>query len=152
MQSWYWLIIMAVLILIEIATLGLTTIWFAFGALAAFIASLAGANLIVQIIVFLAVSLITLIFTRPVAVRFFNSDRTKTNAESLIGEKAVVVEKIDNINASGLVALNGQEWTARSSDNDIIDAGETVTVDSISGVKLIVSLSGKTAEKEEKNG
>lgn len=152
MQSWYWLIIMAVLILIEIATLGLTTIWFAFGALAAFIASLAGANLIVQIIVFLAVSLITLIFTRPVAVRFFNSDRTKTNAESLIGEKAVVVEKIDNINASGRVALNGQEWTARSSDNDIIDAGETVTVDSISGVKLIVSLSGKTAEKEEKNG
>ncbi len=152
MQSWYWLIIMAVLILIEIATLGLTTIWFAFGALAAFIASLAGANLIVQIIVFLAVSLITLIFTRPVAVRFFNSDRTKTNAESLIGEKAVVVEKIDNINASGRVALNGQEWTARSSDNDIIDVGETVTVDSISGVKLIVSLSGKTAEKEEKNG
>lgn len=151
MQSYYWLIIMAVLILFEIATLGLTTIWFAFGALAAFIASLFGANIIIQIAVFFLVSLITLIFTRPVALRFFNNDRIKTNAESLIGEKARVIERIDNINASGRVMLNGQEWMARSDGNDIIEAGCTVTVNNISGVKLIVSLSETTAEREEGN-
>lgn len=151
MQSYYWLIIMAVLILFEIATLGLTTIWFAFGALAAFIASLFGANIIVQIAVFFLVSLITLIFTRPVALRFFNNDRIKTNAESLIGEKARVIERIDNINASGRVMLNGQEWMARSDGNDIIETGCTVTVNNISGVKLIVSLSETTAEREEGN-
>lgn len=151
MQSYYWLIIMAVLILFEIATLGLTTIWFAFGALAAFIASLFGANIIIQIAVFFLVSLITLIFTRPVALRFFNNDRIKTNAESLIGEKARVIERIDNINASGRVMLNGQEWMARSDGNDIIETGCTVTVNNISGVKLIVSLSETTAEREEGN-
>ena len=90
MESYYWLIIMAVLILFEIITLGLSTIWFAFGALAAFVASLLGANIVIQLIVFFAVSLITLFFTRPVALRYFNKDRIKTNAESLVGQKALV--------------------------------------------------------------
>ncbi len=147
MESYYWLIIMAVLILLEIITLGLTTIWFAFGALAAFIASACGANLILQIIIFFIISLVTLIFTRPFALKYFNKDRIKTNAESLIGEKARVVEKIDNINASGRVTLNGQEWMARTAGGDIIDKGATVTVNSISGVKLIVSLSDKDGGK-----
>ena len=152
MESYYWLIIMAVLILFEIITLGLSTIWFAFGALAAFVASLLGANIGIQLIVFFAVSLITLFFTRPVALRYFNKDRIKTNAESLVGQKAVVTEQIDNLGASGYVSLNGQEWMARSSDDGIIDKGKTVVIDRISGAKLIVSLSEQTGEKEENNG
>ena len=152
MESYYWLIIMAVLILFEIITLGLSTIWFAFGALAAFVASLLGANIVIQLIVFFAVSLITLFFTRPVALRFFNKDRIKTNAESLVGQKAVVTEQIDNLGASGYVSLNGQEWMARSSDDGIIDKGKTVVIDRISGAKLIVSLFEQTGEKEENNG
>lgn len=152
MEGYYWLIIMAVLILFEIITLGLSTIWFAFGALAAFVASLLGANLVVQLIVFFAVSLITLFFTRPVALKYFNKDRTKTNAESLVGQKAVVTEQIDNLGASGYVSVGGQEWMARSVDDEVIDKGKTVIVDGISGAKLIVSLPDTAGEKEENNG
>lgn len=140
MESYYWLILMAVLIIIEIITLGLTTIWFAFGSFAAFIAAACGGNLAVQIIAFGVVSLVTLFFTRPIAVRFFNKDRIKTNAESLIGEKAKVIERIDNINATGRVTVNGQEWMARTENGDIIDVDTTVVVGQISGVKLIVGL------------
>ena len=136
MESYYWLIIMAVLILFEIITLGLSTIWFAFGALAAFVASLLGANIVIQLIVFFAVSLITLFFTRPVALRYFNKDRIKTNAESLVGQKAVVTEQIDNLGASGYVSLNGQEWMARSSDDGIIDKGKTVVTVSYTHLTL----------------
>lgn len=137
MESYYCLIIMAVLILFEIITLGLSTIWLRFGALAAFVASLLGANIEIQLIVFFAVSLITLFFTRPVALRYFNKDRIKTNAESLVGQKAVVTEQIDNLGASGYVSLNGQEWMARSSDDGIIDKGKTVVIDRISEQNLL---------------
>ncbi len=152
MEGYYWLIIMAILILFEIITLGLSTIWFAFGALAAFVASLFGANLVIQLIVFFAVSLITLFFTRPIALKYFNKDRIKTNAESLIGLKAVVTEQIDNLGASGYVSVGGQEWMARSVGDVLIDEGRTVIIDGISGAKLIVKPSDVDCEKEENNG
>ena len=138
MESYYWLIFMAVCIVIEIITLGLATLWFAIGALAAFIVAVCGGTIIAQTVVFLIVSLVTLFFTRPVAVRCFNGSRVKTNAESLIGETARVIERIDNINASGRVSVNGQEWMARTLDGAISEVGDVVTVESISGVKLIV--------------
>lgn len=138
MESFYWLILLAVMLAIEIITLGLTTIWFAVGALAAYIAALFGADIVVQVIVFLAVSLAALFFTRPVAVRYFNNkDREKTNVESMPGSTAKVIEKIDNFNAKGRVMLNGMEWMARSADGNIIDIDETVIVKEVSGVKLI---------------
>lgn len=138
MESYYWLILMAIMLVIEIITLGLTTIWFAAGALVSYVAALFGANLIAQIIVFLTVSIVALIFTRPIAVRYFNSkDREKTNVDSLIGKTAKVIEKIDNENAKGKVSVNGMEWTARSVDGSIIEAAEIVTVKEVSGVKLI---------------
>ena len=138
MESYYWLIFMAVCIVIEIITLGLTTIWFAIGALAAFFAAICNGPLVVQVIVFLLVSLITLFFTRPIAMKYFNGSRAKTNAESLVGETAKVIERIDTINATGRVSVNGQEWMARTADGSVSEEGATVTVDSISGVKLIV--------------
>ncbi|MCI8307744.1 MAG: NfeD family protein [Lachnospiraceae bacterium] len=138
MESFYWLILMAVMIAIEIITLGLSTIWFAIGALAAYITALFGADVVVQVIVFLAVSLVSLFSTRPVAVRYFNNkDREKTNVDSMPGSTAKVIEQIDNFNAKGRVMLNGMEWMARSTDGSVIDAGETVTVKEVSGVKLI---------------
>lgn len=138
METYYWLILMAVMIAIEIITLGLSTIWFAIGALAAYVAALFGADVAVQVVVFLVVSLAALFFTRPVAVRFFNNkDREKTNVDSVIGSAAKVIEKIDNFNAKGRVMLNGMEWMARSVDGSEIEAGETVVIKEVSGVKLM---------------
>lgn len=138
-QSIVWLAVLVVLLAIELATLGLTTIWFAGGALAAFFVSMFGANLPIQIILFGAVSVVLLLFTRPWAVRYVNKDRIKTNAESLIGKTAVVTEEIQNLAGTGQVQVGGQEWTARAKDESMtIPKGAKVCILSISGVKLIV--------------
>lgn len=144
MDGIFWLVVIVVMAVIEIITLGLTTIWFAGGALVAFIASLLGANLVVQFILFCIVSVVLLAFTRPFAVKYVNKDRTKTNVESLIGKEAVVLEEIDNLKAQGHVSLNGMEWTARSADDTVIAVDATVEIIEISGVKLMVK------QKEQK--
>lgn len=138
-----WTILLVVLVLVELATMGLTTIWFAAGALAALIAAACNAPLFVQIALFLAVSVITLVFTRPIAMRYFNTGRTRTNVQSLIGQKGIVTGEIDNLKGSGQVTLNGMEWTARSSAEDcVIPEGGVVIVRRIDGVKLIVDREG----------
>ncbi len=140
MESFYWLIAVAVLLIIEITTLGLTTIWFAGGALIAFLASLLGASYLVQFILFVVISVLLLCFTRPIALRYFNNHRAKTNYESIIGQTAKVTLTIDNFNQSGSAIVNGQEWTARAErDDDIIKPGTQVKIVAIKGVKLIVS-------------
>ena len=133
-----WLIILALCLLIEIATLGLVTIWFAGGALVTFFVAMVTDSLVVQMVVFLVVSLLLLFFTRPIAKRFYNSKRTKTNVDSLIGEQCKVTEAIDNFNGTGTVLLNGLEWTARSKDETVIEAGARVKVCAVDGVKVIV--------------
>lgn len=139
MNAICWLILMLVLIGIEIATLGLTTIWFAGGALGAFIAAAAGGDFPVQLIVFFVISLVLLFATRPIAVKYLNRGRTKTNADSLVGRKAVVTKDIDNLKSEGEAEVSGQIWTARSEDEDVkIPAGAVVEILRISGVKLIV--------------
>ncbi|WP_310605127.1 NfeD family protein [Anaerosporobacter sp.] len=139
MESFYWLIAVAVLLIIEITTLGLTTIWFAGGALVAFVASIMGVNYLVQFILFVVVSVILLCFTRPIAVRYFNNHRARTNYESIIGMTAKVTSTIDNFNQTGSANVNGQEWTARAErEDDIIEPGTQVKIVAIKGVKLIV--------------
>lgn len=134
-----WLIILVILVVIELATMGLTTIWFAGGSLVAFIAAVLHAGLPLQIILFFAVSFVLLFFTRPIALKYFNVDRIKTNAESLVGETGVVLEEINNVQSSGRIQVKGQEWTARSTDDDtIVAAGHLVKIQRIEGVKLIV--------------
>ena len=135
----YWLVLFIVFILFEIITLGLTTIWFASGALIALIASLLGADVIVQIIIFIVVSVLLLIFTRPYAKKFINDKTTKTNVDDLIGKTGKVTETIDNINSTGLVYINGLYWLARSANDLVIYEDEIVTIIRIEGVKLIVS-------------
>ena len=133
-----WLIILALCLLIEIATLGLVTIWFAGGALVTFFVAMATDSLVIQLIVFLAVSLVLLFFTRPIAKKYYNNKRTKTNVDSLIGEQCKVTEEIDNFNGTGTVLLNGLEWTARSKNEAVIEAGARVKVCAVDGVKVIV--------------
>lgn len=148
-QIIFWLVLLIVLVVIEIATLGLTTIWFAGGSLIALIAAAFGAPLYLQIALFVAVSAVLLFSTRPLAVRYFNNGRVKTNAESLIGKKAVVEEEIDNLKPSGLVNVKGQEWTARSTrDEVVIPKGKVVFIRAISGVKLIVEAGMERKEGE----
>ena len=138
-QSITWLVLLVIFLAVELATMGLTTIWFAGGALAAFLVSLAGGSLTLQVVVFIAAAVILLIFTRPFAVKYINQNRVKTNADSLIGETAVVTEAIDNLAGAGQVRVNGQIWTARSSEEDReIPEGTRVRILEISGVNLMV--------------
>lgn len=134
-----WLILLIVFIGIEVATMGLTTIWFAGGALFAIFAAILHAPVVIQIVLFVLVSLILLAFTRPIAVKYFNKDRVRTNVESLVGRQAIVTEDIDNIQSIGQVTVGGQEWSARScDDNSRITTGTVVVIMAISGVKLMV--------------
>lgn len=135
-----WLIVFVVLVIIEIITMGLTTIWFAGGALVATLAAAVHVPLWVQIVLFLVVSALLLFFTRPVAVKYFNKDRVRTNVESLIGQQAIVISEINNLQGIGQVTVNGQEWSARSTDEEAtIPVGTVVVVEHVSGVKLIVT-------------
>ena len=143
MEAMYWLIGVVALLAIELLTMGLTTIWFAGGALAAFIVTLLGAGKVVQIVVFLVVSFVLLFFTRPFAAKFFNGQREKTNAEGLIGKEAKVTEIIDNFNQKGTVVVNGMEWSARTEDDSVIEKGKKVEILAIKGVKLIVKEKGE---------
>ena len=135
----FWVILLVGFVVIEVATMGLTTIWFAGGALVAAIMAALHLPSYVQIATFIVVSVVLIFFTRPIAVRYFNKDRVKTNAESIVGKKAIVTGAIDNIKAQGQVTVSGMEWTARSVSDDVtIAEGAVVTIVAISGVKLIV--------------
>lgn len=138
-MSMVWLILFVVLLIGEIASVALTSIWFAVGALAAFVVSLFCDNIWVQIMVFLIVSLVLVICMRPWANRFLNKNREKTNVDAIVGRLGVVTQNISNLDATGEVSLAGQMWTARTaSDNIGIAAGTKVIVKEVQGVKLIV--------------
>lgn len=139
MDTIFWLVLFVVLLIIEIITMGLTTIWFAGGALVACLLAFIGFTLPVQIIVFLLVSTALLVLTRPIAIKFFNKERQKTNAESLIGQKAIVIERIDTIRGTGRAEVNGMEWSAKTDEaEEMIEPGTVVIIEGIQGVKLIV--------------
>lgn len=144
----YWLIALVVFLVIEVATLGLATIWFAGGALVALIAAMCGAGIVIQIVLFLVVSLVLLFFTRPLAVRFLNKDTLKTNVDRVVGMEGVVTEEISNLAGTGKVSLGGNMWTARTeNEGGAIPVDAVVTVLRVEGVKLIV----KVKEKEGGN-
>ena len=135
----FWLVLLIVFLVIEIATMGLTTIWFAGGALVALLSSFVGFKWPVQLIVFLLVSIALLVLTRPIALKYFNKERQKTNAESLIGQTALVMEDIDTLRGIGRVEVNGMEWSAKTEEVEgQIEKGQVVIIEGIQGVKLIV--------------
>lgn len=137
---WIWLALLGILILAEVATVQLTTIWFAGGALVSMLLAAFGVkSILIQIIAFLAVSVILLVATRPVVKKYINKKSQPTNADRCIGEKAVVTQEINNLLGCGAAKVNGIEWTARSESDSVIPVGTTVTVKRIDGVKLIVN-------------
>lgn len=139
MEAMVWLAVMIILIVLEIITVGLTTIWFAGGALVAMFVSALGGGTILQIAVFLVVSFILLIFTRPWALKYIKTNHVKTNYEGVIGKVVRITQDVDNLNGTGCAVVNGQEWTVRALEDDKkIAAGTLAKVVNISGVKLIV--------------
>lgn len=133
-----WLIVFVVFAALELTTMGLTCIWFAVGALAGCVTSFFTENWIIQALVFILVTIVVLIFVRPFALKYINNKAEKTNVDSMEGKTGKVLVEIDNINATGLIIVDGMEWTARSVDGDIIPKDELVTVVSVEGVKAMV--------------
>ena len=133
-----WLGAVILFAVVEAMTTQLVSIWLAGGALAAFCASLAGTEVTLQWILFVAVSAILLILTKPLVKKIINREPEKTNIDAQIGKTTIVTQKIDNIKETGEVRLNGISWTARSENDEPIDEGSRVLVEKIDGVKLIV--------------
>ena len=146
MYAVYWLAATAVFLLVEILTLGLTSIWFAGGAFVAAIAAFAGGPIYVQFILFIVVTCLLFVLTRPWAKKYLNSKVEKTNAEALVGQQGIVKETIQNKEGKGIVFINGLDWSAKSLDGEEIEEDMEVIVREIQGVKLIVEA---VEEKEE---
>ncbi|MDP3386914.1 MAG: NfeD family protein [Eubacteriales bacterium] len=137
--SIFWIALIIVFVIIEAATAGITTIWFAIASVIALVSQLLGFSPIGQIAIFLVASAILLYFTRPLVMKYLKVGKTRTNADKLVGDVGKVIEEIDNLNAKGLVKISNQIWTARSLDEKIIPMDALVRVERIDGVKLIVN-------------
>ena len=134
-----WVALMIVFLVVEGAAPGLVSIWFALGALAALISALLGAQVWLQAVWFVVVSVLALIVTRPLAKKYVNSRTQATNADMLIGQECIVTETIDKLHGTGAVSVAGKVWTARTDDPErIIEKGSVAVVERIEGVKLIV--------------
>ena len=139
METVLWIALMIVFVAVEIATVGLTAIWFAGGALVALLAQLLGLNIYWQIIFFIAASAILMTVTRPWALKYFKPRLVKTNYETVLGETVCLTETVDNIKGTGTAVYKGQEWTARAYENGkTFEAGTIVAVKEIRGVTLYV--------------
>ncbi len=139
MSPYIWLGIALVLLVVEILTVGLTTIWFAIGALLAMTLAFCGAGVAWQTTIFVVSSVLLLVFTRPLVQKYINSKRTKTNIDAIIGMTGKVVETINGIEGTGTVVVEGKIWSARGEDEmTVIPADTLVTVREVSGVKLLV--------------
>lgn len=135
----FWLGFMILFLVIEAVTVGLATIWFAAGALAAIIASALGIGFLGQMMLFLAVSFLLLFFTRPIAVKYISPHKVRTNYEDLIDRTVKITERVDNTEGTGKAVLNGQEWTVRMyQDTLFLEEGDLAKVAAVEGVKLIL--------------
>lgn len=139
MVEWMWIVLAVIFVIIESLTFGLTTIWFALGALLAFLVSWLEFTWQVQVIVFLGSSLFFLYYTAPFARRYLKIGTTPTNVQALIGEAGIVIEKIQHVKY-GQVQVKGQIWAAKtkSGDNKEIEPDQEVIIEGIEGNTLLV--------------
>ena len=134
-----WLVLMVVFLVTEASTVTLVSLWFAAGALCAMLVSLLNGAVWLQILSFLAVSVVLLTALRPLVRKFITPRLTATNIDSVIGSTRLVTAPIDNVTAAGQVKLGAMVWTARSTSGAKIPEGTLVRVDRIEGVKVFVS-------------
>ena len=134
-----WLVAAIIFLIIEALSVQLISIWLAGCAIVAMVLALLNVNFWIQVLVFAIVSLLLIILTRPLVKRILSKNVEATNADRSIGKEAAVTSEINNVLGKGQVNRAGQIWSARSSDDSVINEGETVIVEKIDGVKLIVS-------------
>ncbi|KNZ40668.1 NfeD family protein [Acetobacterium bakii] len=135
-----WFILFIVFLIAEVITAGaLVSIWFCVGSLAAMVVAYFGGNPILQVVIFLIVSIVLLLATRPLIKKYVRPKITKTNADRILQARGVVTEEINNLKGHGAIKVDGKSWTARNSEGEeIIPAGEEVIVIAIEGVKAMV--------------
>ena len=141
-----WLVLMILFLVAEGATAAITTIWFAAGALVAMVAALLGAQLWLQIALFVVVSVGLILALRPLLKKYITPKKVRTNVDSVIGTQGVVIEKVDNIAGTGKVKLGGMEWSARSATGEKIEKDTVIAVERIEGVKVFVTAAAVTVE------
>ena len=134
-----WLVVMMFFIAMEASTVTMVSLWFAGGALVAMLAALLGAELWLQVVLFVAVSALLLILFRPAAKKYFTPKLKRTNVDAIVGAQGIVTAEINNLQATGQVKLNGLDWTARSTDGGKIPVGTQIKVDRVEGVKVYVT-------------
>lgn len=135
-----WLIIAGVLFIGEILTVGFLLLWFAIAAVAAMLVSFITTNIFIQILVFVIVSVILIIFTRPILAKYTKNDNTVTNSNAIIGKIALVTEDISLLNSTGQINVDGEIWSAKTMDPNLtIPKGSKVEIIGIDGVKACVA-------------
>ncbi|MCD8006152.1 MAG: NfeD family protein [Oscillospiraceae bacterium] len=133
-----WLIAVIAFIVLEAVTYQLVSVWFVIGSLGGLVAAALGANLGIQIAVFVILSALMLAVLRPLSMKFLKPKGLKTNTDRLIGEDVLITEDVSNINETGKGKISGMTWTVRSESGEDIPKDSVATVSRIEGVKLIV--------------
>ena len=141
-----WLALIGVFIVLEAATVNLVSVWFIGGAVAGLVCAILGAGTLLQVTVFILVSALMLALLRPVLKKYLRVKPTKTNADRLVGQEALVTEEIDNLRETGAIRINGVLWTAKSADDTQIPIGTRVVIERIEGAKVYVKPAGVPAE------
>jgi len=149
---WIWLGLAVLFVIIEALTFGLTTIWFAIGALFLIFLSFLPIAFEFQVLIFLAISGCLLFFTRPLALKKFKTGRVKTNVDSYVGKTALVKKQITEFN-SGEIKVSGQIWTARLEEGSAItiEEGTRCEVVRVEGAHAIVKAAEESAPETEKS-
>ena len=143
-----WLILSGFFFIGEIITTGFLIFWLGVGALVAMIVSFFVDNLIIQIAVFVVVSIVSIILTKPFVNKFVSKKTVPTNAYSVIGKTGIVTKDIDPVKSIGQVKIEGEVWSAKCNGDDIIPKGTEVKIKDIEGVKVIVQPCTKESKVE----
>lgn len=149
---WYfWLILAGIFVIAEIATVGFLIFWLSLGSLCAMLTGFFTDNIIIQTAVFVVTSVLFIFLTRPLAKKLAKTDNTLvTNAFSIIGKKAIVIKEINPTLGVGQIKIDGQVWTAKSTNEEIISEGTEVLILNIDGVKAVVSTDLTNLKTEQK--
>lgn len=139
-MPYIWLAVIVIMAVVEAASAQLISIWFVVGGIVALIVSLFGVPLSVQLTVFVLVTAVCLVATRPLVKKAMRFKKEDTNAGRYVGKIGKVIAEINNELGTGQVNVSGSVWTARSADGSILPKDANVAVEAIEGVKLIVKL------------